>query len=113
MSRPARRPTRSQGRHLFSSLSIAFFALIALICLCPSSVKAEESHPEYGTVIGIGMCGGFPLELISVLIRIVFRFGNNVSKENNRSFMRFDILTSMCWHSVIRVLGTFLRDSAM
>ena len=50
----ARRPTRAQSRHLFSTLSVAFFALLALVSLCPSTVNAEESHPEYGTVIGIG-----------------------------------------------------------
>jgi heat shock protein 5 len=40
---------------MLSSLSLFFFAFIALICLFPATpVKAEEAHPEYGTVIGIG-----------------------------------------------------------
>ncbi|KAF9005393.1 hsp70-like protein [Cyathus striatus] len=50
----ARRPTRSQSRHLLSSISLLFFALLAIICLCPP-VAAEETHPEYGTVIGIDL----------------------------------------------------------
>jgi heat shock protein 5 len=41
-----------------SSLSLLFVAFIALICLCPVSVKADEVNgnkkTEYGTVIGIG-----------------------------------------------------------
>jgi heat shock protein 5 len=35
------------------SLSIALFALFAFICFI-QPVQAEEAHPEYGTVIGIG-----------------------------------------------------------
>lgn len=50
----ARRPSRTQSRHLLSSLSIAFFALIAIVCLCPVAVRAEDGASEYGTVIGIG-----------------------------------------------------------
>lgn len=51
----ARRPTRSQSRHLFSTLSIVFFALLALICFCSPAAAAEDAKAEYGTVIGIGM----------------------------------------------------------
>jgi len=54
MTRLARRPTRSQSWHLSSTLSVAFFALLALISFSPVAVNAEEAHPEYGTVIGIG-----------------------------------------------------------
>lgn len=37
------------------SLSIALFAILfACVCFTPP-VRAEEAHPEYGTVIGIGM----------------------------------------------------------
>lgn len=51
MSFLARRPTRNQ---ILPSLSIAFFAfLLAFVFTQP--VQAEEVHPEYGTVIGIGM----------------------------------------------------------
>ena len=56
MSGLARRPTRAHSRRLLSSFSIVFFALLALLCLSPPAVQAEEAHPEYGTVIGIGMC---------------------------------------------------------
>jgi len=40
-----------------SSLSLAFLAFIALLCLCPVSVKGEESplSNDYGTVIGIDL----------------------------------------------------------
>ncbi|KII84135.1 hypothetical protein PLICRDRAFT_46498 [Plicaturopsis crispa FD-325 SS-3] len=42
-----------------SSLSLLFLAFIALVCLCPVSVRAEEetnaSKSEYGTVIGIDL----------------------------------------------------------
>ena len=54
MIRLARRPTRAQSRNIISSLSIAFFALLAIVCFT-QPVQAEEAHPEYGTVIGIGM----------------------------------------------------------
>jgi len=53
MASLARRPTRSQAKRLFSSLSVALFALVALVAFSPV-VQAEEAHPEYGTVIGIG-----------------------------------------------------------
>jgi heat shock protein 5 len=49
-----RRPTCAQSRHIFPSLSIAFFALLAFVCFT-QPVQAEEAHPEYGSVIGIGM----------------------------------------------------------
>jgi heat shock protein 5 len=49
-----RRPPRNQATALFPSLSFFFFALVCLLALCPPVVKAEEAHPEYGTVIGIG-----------------------------------------------------------
>ncbi|KDQ23873.1 hypothetical protein PLEOSDRAFT_62237 [Pleurotus ostreatus PC15] len=51
----ARRPSRTQSRYLLSSLSIAFFALIAIVCLCPVAVRAEDGASEYGTVIGIDL----------------------------------------------------------
>jgi endoplasmic reticulum chaperone BiP len=52
MSLLARRPTRAQ---ILPSLSIAFFAfLLTFVCFI-QPVQAEEAHPEYGTVIGIGM----------------------------------------------------------
>ena len=50
----ARRPTRAQSRHILPSLSIALFALLALVSFT-QPVQAEDAHPEYGTVIGIGM----------------------------------------------------------
>lgn len=55
MSRLARHPTRAQSWHLLSTLSFAVFALLALVSFSPAVVNAEEAHPEYGTVIGIGM----------------------------------------------------------
>ena len=58
MSRLSRRPTRTQSRRMASSLSLLVIAFIALICLCPVSVTADEGNgnkkAEYGTVIGIG-----------------------------------------------------------
>lgn len=50
----ARLPTRTQSRRLLSSLSLALFALTAVVCFTAPAVKAEEAHSEYGTVIGIG-----------------------------------------------------------
>jgi heat shock protein 5 len=48
-----------------SSLSLLLIAFLALICLCPISVKADEPNgnkkPEYGTVIGIGESLSFSL----------------------------------------------------
>ncbi|KAK0463109.1 heat shock protein 70 [Desarmillaria tabescens] len=41
----------SSTRRMVSVLSFTFFALIALFC----SVRAEEAHAEYGTVIGIDL----------------------------------------------------------
>ncbi|KAF9447484.1 heat shock protein 70 [Macrolepiota fuliginosa MF-IS2] len=55
MSHSASRPTLTQSRRLISSLSILFFALLAILCLLPPAVRAEETHPEYGTVIGIDL----------------------------------------------------------
>lgn len=53
MSRLPRRPSRTNARRVASSVSLLCLALIALICLCPLSVKADDEK-EYGTVIGIG-----------------------------------------------------------
>ncbi|KZT24938.1 heat shock protein 70 [Neolentinus lepideus HHB14362 ss-1] len=50
----SRRPTRSQSRRMASSLSLLFFAFLALILLCPP-VHAEDKKSEYGTVIGIDL----------------------------------------------------------
>ncbi|EPQ55768.1 heat shock protein 70 [Gloeophyllum trabeum ATCC 11539] len=50
----SRRPTRSQSRRMASSLSLLFFAFLALILLCPP-VHADEKKSEYGTVIGIDL----------------------------------------------------------
>ncbi|KAF8622805.1 hypothetical protein AX15_006732 [Amanita polypyramis BW_CC] len=50
-----RRPTHAQTRHLFSSLSILFFAFLAILCFSPSLVQAEESTSEYGIIIGIDL----------------------------------------------------------
>jgi endoplasmic reticulum chaperone BiP len=65
MSRLPRRPTRTQSRRMASSLSLLLLAFIALICLCPVSVKADEANGnkklEYGTVIGIGESPIYPL----------------------------------------------------
>jgi len=65
MSRLPRRPTRTQSRRMASSLSLLLLAFIALICLCPVSVKADEANGnkklEYGTVIGIGESPTHPL----------------------------------------------------
>jgi heat shock protein 5 len=50
----ARPPTRTQSRRLFSSLSVAFFILVAILCFTAPVKAVEEPHAEYGTVIGIG-----------------------------------------------------------
>lgn len=51
-----RRPSRARSRHLLSSLSLFFVALVALLCFC-SPVAAQDSakKSEYGTVIGIDL----------------------------------------------------------
>ncbi|KAF5345831.1 hypothetical protein D9756_010900 [Leucocoprinus leucothites] len=49
------RPARTHSRRLLSTVSILFLAFLALVCLCPPAVSAEETHPEYGTVIGIDL----------------------------------------------------------
>jgi len=75
----ARRPTRNQATTLFSSFSVFFLALICLLALCPSDVRAEQSEqsvPEYGSVIGIGEYNQnyqYPMLLTNFC-----RFGNNV-----------------------------------
>ncbi|GLB44653.1 putative heat shock protein 70 family protein [Lyophyllum shimeji] len=51
----ARSPTRSHVRRLLSSLSLGFFALVALACLTAPAARAEDSKAEYGTVIGIDL----------------------------------------------------------
>ncbi|KAF9074519.1 heat shock protein 70 family [Rhodocollybia butyracea] len=50
----SRRPSRSQSRRVLSSLSFAFFALLAAVSFCSPAVSAEEAS-EYGTVIGIDL----------------------------------------------------------
>jgi len=72
----ARLPTRTQSRRLFSSLSVAFFLLVAVLCFTAPSVKAEEPHAEYGTVIGIG-ASVFPV-LPSISLLVSYRSGDNV-----------------------------------
>ena len=47
-------PTRAQSGRILPSLFIALFALLSFACFT-HPVQAEEAHPEYGTVIGIGM----------------------------------------------------------
>ncbi|KAH9929470.1 heat shock protein 70 family [Fomitopsis serialis] len=55
MSLP-RRPSRSQSRRVVSSISLLFIALVAILCLCPVAVSADEDkRSEYGTVIGIDL----------------------------------------------------------
>ncbi|KAF8646020.1 hypothetical protein AX16_007445 [Volvariella volvacea WC 439] len=39
----------------FSTLSILFFALLAIITLCPPAARADHAAPEYGTVVGIDL----------------------------------------------------------
>jgi heat shock protein 5 len=68
--RPNHRPTRTQSTRVLTSLSLVFFALIALICLCPVAVKAQDSRAaEYGDVIGIGefLLFFFPLRVVRLL----------------------------------------------
>lgn len=70
MSRLPRRPTRRQSAKAASTLSLIFFALLALILLCPVSVNAdvdEDKKAEYGTVIGIGVYSLHLLVLWSVV----------------------------------------------
>ena len=55
MSRFSRRPTRTQSRRLASSLSLFFLACLALLLLCPVSVKADVDEKNYGPVIGIDL----------------------------------------------------------
>ncbi|KAF7759767.1 hypothetical protein Agabi119p4_11462 [Agaricus bisporus var. burnettii] len=55
MSPSVRHPTRTQSRTLLSSLSILFLAALAVLCFFPVAVNAEETHPEYGSVIGIDL----------------------------------------------------------
>ncbi|KAH8101324.1 heat shock protein 70 family [Cristinia sonorae] len=55
MTRLSRRPTKHQARRFASSLSLFFVAVIAVLCLCPVAVRADENESEYGTVIGIDL----------------------------------------------------------
>ncbi|KAG6908698.1 hypothetical protein DXG01_003631 [Tephrocybe rancida] len=49
----ARSTTRTPTRRILSSLSLGFFALVALACFTAPVAKAEDAKSEYGTVIGI------------------------------------------------------------
>ncbi|KAI0830132.1 heat shock protein 70 [Trametes gibbosa] len=53
--RSSRTTTRSQSRRLLSSMSLVFLTFLALILLCPVSVKADEEKAKYGPVIGIDL----------------------------------------------------------
>ncbi|EAU87549.2 hsp70-like protein [Coprinopsis cinerea okayama7 len=46
--------SRSTSRNVLSSLSVFFFAFLALLFVT-TPAHAEEAHPEYGTVIGIDL----------------------------------------------------------
>jgi len=49
-------PSRSSARRMASTLSVAFFAFIAILLLCPVAVNADaDKKSEYGTVIGIDL----------------------------------------------------------
>ncbi|TFL01246.1 heat shock protein 70 [Pterulicium gracile] len=48
------RTSRTQSKTLLSSFSLLFLAFLAIICFCPVPTSAE-THPEYGTVIGIDL----------------------------------------------------------
>jgi hypothetical protein len=72
---PARRPTRNQAITLFSSLSVFFFALLCLLAFCLPVVTAEDAHPEYGTVIGIGE---YSQNNARCSLTLALRFGDNV-----------------------------------
>lgn len=83
MTSLARRPTRAQSRHLLSSFSLAFFAVLALICLSPPAVKAEETHPEYGTVIGIGTSSN----LVQITGGILIHLSTQIWEQRTLSFL--------------------------
>ncbi|TFK19373.1 heat shock protein 70 [Coprinopsis marcescibilis] len=51
----AGRSPLTHSRQVLSSVSLFFFAFLALLCLTTPAVQAEEVHPEYGTVIGIDL----------------------------------------------------------
>lgn len=54
----SRRPTRSRARKVASAVSFLCLAFVAILCLAPGAVRADElddKRAEYGTVIGIGM----------------------------------------------------------
>ena len=75
-----RRPSRtslSRAGKLVSPFSLAFAIVIAILTLCPVTVKADEDKKvEYGAVIGIGE---FMLSRIYVLFSpTTLRLGNNV-----------------------------------
>ena len=54
-SRRSRRPSLIKSRSFLSAFSLAFFAVLAVLALCPTAVKADDdTKSEYGTVIGIG-----------------------------------------------------------
>ncbi|KAJ7620567.1 heat shock protein 70 family [Mycena polygramma] len=53
MSRLSSRPTRTHSLRILSSLSLLIISLLALVSFSP--VSAEETHAEYGTVIGIDL----------------------------------------------------------
>jgi uncharacterized BrkB/YihY/UPF0761 family membrane protein len=75
--RPSR-PSLSRARSFVSTLSLVLVVVIAILALCPVTVKAEEDKKsEYGSVIGIGK---FVLPLISCILfsPAIFRFGNDV-----------------------------------
>ena len=76
-----RRPSRtslSRAGKLVSTFSLAFAIVIAILTLCPVTVKADEDKKaEYGAVIGIGEF------MLSRILYVQFspttlRLGNNV-----------------------------------
>ena len=68
-------PSRAQSQRLLSTLSLLFFALVAVLCLAPVA-RASDAHPEYGHVIGIGT---YPdARTWNAGANSVHRFGNNI-----------------------------------
>ena len=68
-------PSRAQSQRLLSTLSLLFFALVAVLCLAPVA-RASDAHPEYGHVIGIGTSPDAQTSKAGT--NSVNRFGNNI-----------------------------------
>lgn len=93
-----RHSTPSQGISFLLFLSL--FSLPLAIVYFTQPVQAEEVHPEYGTIVGIGMSQAFVALSRPRPLTIFFQ---QIWEQGAHTCLAvYDFLTSICCHLVIQ-----------